>query len=88
MLKPGGWVYISNPNLGRLLLRVRALIRGKGFYPVGIARYFEEFGKSTFQGHIREFQASELAFMLQQVRFKQIHITCFTSYMVLYAVEK
>ena len=69
VLKPGGMLYVSNPNPVRAHFRARAMF-GRSPYPVPIDRYYAGFGSPEYVYHIREFTAEELAYMLDQAAFE------------------
>jgi len=71
LLKTGGWVYISNPNAGRLMARLRPIL-GRRYYPLSIEKHFENFGQPTHTGHVREFSPSELYYMIARAGFRNI----------------
>jgi SAM-dependent methyltransferase len=64
VLKPGGRILISTPNINRLENIVR-MIRGRTIHSEISGRFDESFSSIFSARHVREYSASDLAYMLE-----------------------
>jgi SAM-dependent methyltransferase len=78
VLKPGGRILISTPNINRLENVIR-MIRGRTIHSEISGRFYESFSSILSSRHIREYTASDLAYMLEgqnkeMYRFEKIKV--------------
>jgi 2-polyprenyl-3-methyl-5-hydroxy-6-metoxy-1,4-benzoquinol methylase len=64
VLKPGGFILLSTPNLSRLDNRVRRW-DGRSIHSEIKGRFYESFSSILSARHIREYTAMELSYMLE-----------------------
>ncbi len=64
VLKPGGRILISTPNINRLENLLR-MIRGRTIHSEISGRFDETFSSILSARHVREYSASDLAYMLE-----------------------
>jgi SAM-dependent methyltransferase len=78
VLKPGGRILITTPNIGRLENVIR-LIKGLNIHSEISGRFYESFSSILSARHIREFTASDLEYMLEAqnketYRFEEVRL--------------
>jgi SAM-dependent methyltransferase len=64
VLKPGGRILITTPNISRLQNVIR-LIRGQNIHPQIYGRFNETFSSVIAHRHLREFTSFDLAYLLE-----------------------
>ncbi|MFH0897770.1 MAG: class I SAM-dependent methyltransferase [Candidatus Bathyarchaeota archaeon] len=72
VLKPGGSLIVTTPNLLSLDKRIRVLFGRSPFEPVSVRR-----NEGRDQGHIREYTMKELRLLLQESGFEVVHARYF-----------
>ena len=78
VLKPGGRILITTPNINRLENLIR-MIRGRTIHSEISGRFYESFSSILSARHIREYSASDLAYMLEgqnkeMYRFEKVQV--------------
>ncbi len=69
LLKPGGYVILTTPNISTLLKRIRFIFGKSPLWPV---KEFYEAGEN-FTGHWREYTMDELVVMCELSKFEVVH---------------
>jgi 2-polyprenyl-6-hydroxyphenyl methylase/3-demethylubiquinone-9 3-methyltransferase len=70
IMKPGGYLFLSTPNLLRLSTRLRAVLGKNILWPLdGPLGYFD---LSAYDRHNREFSLNEIEYLLKNNNFKEL----------------
>jgi len=74
IIKSGGTFLLSNPNPASLSNAILILLGKSVYHP--LEEWFDLVGNENYQGHWREYTASELTYMVSKVGFRVIKKCC------------
>jgi len=72
VLRPGGVFIVTNPNIAALHNRVQLLFGGSVHASIEDWYHNPNWARPKFTGHVREYSARELRYVLQQAGFKNV----------------